>query len=78
MQDAPDNAVLLLDGIFLHRPELRHWWDLSIWLAVQPPTAAERLQRRDGQPPHPRYLKGQELYIAEAKPKHHASLVVPW
>lgn len=30
----PDDAVLIVDGIFLHRDELTDAWDLSIWLEV--------------------------------------------
>src|SRR4028119_444553 len=29
---AEPNAVLIFDGIFLHRPELRAYWDFSIFL----------------------------------------------
>jgi uridine kinase len=41
-------AVLLLDGIFLHRPELRRYWDLSVWLKVNiaVPRAARCRARR--------------------------------
>jgi uridine kinase len=31
---ADADAILLFDGIFLHRPELRPYWDFSIFLAV--------------------------------------------
>lgn len=33
-RSADSGAVLLLDGIFLHRPELAGYWDLSLWLSV--------------------------------------------
>lgn len=33
-QKASPKAILLLDGIFLHRLELRHYWDASIFLRV--------------------------------------------
>lgn len=33
-RQAEPGAVLLLDGIFLHRPELRDYWDVSVWLEV--------------------------------------------
>jgi uridine kinase len=72
------DAVLILDGLFLHRPELRARWDLSILLDVPPEVAAERQRERDGEPPRARYVRGQELYLAEAEPARHASLVLPW
>ena len=31
---APRDAVLIVDGIFLHRPELRGLWNWSVWLDV--------------------------------------------
>jgi uridine kinase len=77
-ENAPADAVLIVDGLFLHRPGLRRWWDLSILLDVPPETAAERLQTRDGQPIRHRYPKGQALYFAESEPRKHASLVLPW
>lgn len=30
----PDGSVLVLDGIFVHRPELRDVWDLSLFVRV--------------------------------------------
>jgi uridine kinase len=76
--DHRSDAVLILDGLFLHRRELRRWWDLSILLDVPPTLAAKRLLTRDGEGPRERYLRGQELYFAEADPRRHAALVLPW
>ena len=77
LEDAPHDAVLLLDGLFLHRPELRDRWDLSILLDVAPEVAAARLLQRDGKPTRHRYVRGMELYFAAAEPARHASLVLP-
>ncbi len=38
--DAPEEqaapaSILLFDGIFLHRPELRRYWDFSVFLHVE-------------------------------------------
>lgn len=30
-QSVDTSAILLFDGIFLHREELRYWWDFSIF-----------------------------------------------
>ena len=30
-QEAPPGAVLILDGLFLHRDELASMWDLSVF-----------------------------------------------
>lgn len=72
----PDDALLIVDGIFLHRPELRALWNYSIWLDVPPEIAEARLIDRDG--PNgvgSRYLEGQKLYLAEANPRAAATAI---
>ena len=77
-------AILLFDGIFLHRPELRGYWDLSIFLATSFPVSVARGAARDGGPPHPeaaenrRYVEGQRLYLGECQPRRAAHLVIEY
>lgn len=78
LEVAPANAVLVLDGLFLHREHLRGWWDLSVLLDVPPTVAAARLLHREGVPTRHRYVRGQELYFADADPRRHATLVISW
>ncbi len=79
---APRDAVLVIDGIFLHRPELRDLWDWSVWLDVPPRVSFARMALRDGGDPDPdapanaRYRRGQELYLRDADPRAAASAVV--
>lgn len=79
---APADAVLVVDGIFLNRPELRGLWDWSVWLEVPPDIAYARMALRDGCDPDPdapsnaRYRKGQERYLREADPRAAASVIV--
>jgi uridine kinase len=79
---APRDAVLIIDGIFLHRRELRGLWDWSLWLEVPEPVAARRLAHRDGSDPDPaapsnaRYREGQAIYLRDAAPELAASAVV--
>ncbi len=79
---APRDAVLVVDGIFLHRPALQDLWDWSIWLDVPFETSYARLALRDGSDPDPdapanaRYRRGQQLYLDEARPREAASVVV--
>jgi uridine kinase len=79
---APLDAVLVVDGIFLHRPQLRHLWDWSVWLDVPFEMAFARMALRDGSDPDPdapanaRYRQGQELYLNEARPREAASVIV--
>jgi uridine kinase len=73
----PKDAILIVDGIFLNRPELRGIWNYSIWLEVDPEVAAARMLVRDGRSPNPdRYRDGQKLYIAEAHPREAATAII--
>jgi uridine kinase len=83
--DAPEEraapgSILLLDGMFLHRAELRDTWDLSVFLRVAwirnhrlrgAPAPAELEAPATG-----RYLGGQRLYFRECAPWECASIVV--
>lgn len=79
---APLDAVLVVDGIFLHRPELQDLWDWSVWLDVPFDIAYGRMALRDGSDPDPdapsnvRYRQGQEIYLNESQPPEAASVVV--
>ena len=72
----------MLDGLFLHRQELRDYWDLSIYLDVPFAVSAARMAVRDGtnpDPEHPsmaRYVGGQRLYLAECNPAGLADFVI--
>jgi uridine kinase len=77
----PD-GVLIVDGVFLNRPELRGIWNYSILLEVPWDVAYARLAERDARDPNPdalanaRYREGQELYFAEANPRQYADALV--
>ncbi len=79
---APRDAVLIVDGIFLHRPELRGLWDWSVWLDVPVDVAFQRMAERDRTDPdfmaasNARYREGQELYLRDASPRAAASAIV--
>lgn len=79
------DAVLLLDGVFLLRPELRDRWDLRIFVSADlertvdravvresPASSRAAVERRWRQ----RYLPAQRLYFADAEPAEHADVVV--
>jgi uridine kinase len=78
----PADLVLIIDGVFLLRPELRAFWDFSIHLDVSLETAYERLAKSAGRDPDPaapsnaRYVGGQELYFAESAPLSSASAAI--
>lgn len=75
-------AILIVDGIFLHRDELSACWHFSIFLAVPFATSYARMAKRDGSDPDPRalgnarYYKGQRLYLESCRPEKKADLVI--
>lgn len=83
---AAADAVLLLDGVFLQRPELRDAWDVTIYLSISIEEMLRRACRRDvslfgteAAVEHRyriRYIPGQELYNAAANPMENADVVV--
>ncbi len=80
----PLPAVLVFDGVFLHRKELRDEWDLTIWLDVPFAVALARRAARHGGDPHPaapanrRIAEAQALYEKEARPLKQADLVIDY
>lgn len=74
---APRDTILVLDGVFLNRPELRELWSYSVWLELSDAAAAARreaLEPAEGS--SPRYPGAQALYVKEAKPKQAATAVL--
>ena len=79
---APDDAIVLVEGLFLHRAELVDVWDLSIFLDVPVEEMVRRLSERDGTNPDAehettqRYVGGQRIYFEEVSPWCRATFVV--
>jgi uridine kinase len=86
VHDVPAAAVLVVDGMFLLRPQLRHWWTVAVLLVVPEEVVLARARVRDlplyGTPEaveqryRARYLPAQELYRADADPRSHADVVL--
>jgi uridine kinase len=72
-QVAP-GSILLFDGIFLQRPELRRYWDLSIFLHVE--WARNHRVRHHPDQASLRYSEGQAIYLRECRPAERASLLI--
>jgi len=81
-QRAPAGAILVFDGIFLHRPELAGHWDYSVFLRVGFDVSVPRCARRDATSPDPhaesnrRYVDGQRLYLDQCRPERRATVVI--
>lgn len=89
VSEAPANAILLLDGIFLLRPELIQYWDFSIFVNVDFDVSVSRALARDVArigadvslqstlaQYNQRYVPGQKIYLAEACPDEKAAVVI--
>jgi len=81
-ESAADGAILVFDGIFLHRPELAGYWDYSVFLRVGFDVSVPRCAWRDATSPDPcaesnrRYVDGQRLYLMRCRPEARATVVI--
>lgn len=85
-EEAPANAVLLFDGVFLLRPKLVDQWDYRILVSVKMDLALQRALQRDlplfGSAETirtrylQRYLPGQRLYYQVTRPYEQADVIV--
>ncbi len=76
-------TVLVFDGIFSLRSELRRYWDLTIYLSITDEESVRRGVERDPGDKEElcrrykaRYIPGQRIYREEAKPEEMADIVV--
>jgi uridine kinase len=85
-QQAPANAVLLFEGMFLFRPELNDHWDFRIFVHADFHVTLQRAACRDlelfgsdeevRRRYHTRYIPGQTHYIETVRPRAMADIVV--
>lgn len=82
---ASSGAILLFDGVFLAREEIRDCFELLVFLRVPFAVVLERAKERDtalGTPEviaemyQKRYIPGQQLYFSEASPEERADIVI--
>ena len=78
----PADAILIVDGVFLNRFELRGVWNWSLWLDATAKVRLARMVARDGADPSPkaesnlRYSGAQALYVRDAHPNTTADAIV--
>jgi uridine kinase len=85
-EEAAPDSILLFDGIFLLRDELRELWDFSIFVHCTFEEIIRRAEARDAkllggveavrERYRKRYVPGQELYFDRCRPREVASTVV--
>jgi uridine kinase len=83
---ASADAVALVDGVFLQRPELDDCWDLRIYVQVGFDTVLRRGIARDQQwmdsaaaaekRYRTRYIPGEQLYVDQVNPAERTQLLV--
>lgn len=83
---APADSVLVFDGVFLLRPELRLYWDYCVFVRADFAITVQRASIRDqalfGSPEEAtarywkRYVPGQRLYLAAAEPERYVDAIV--
>ncbi len=72
----PAAGVLLVDGVFLARPELAGQWDVLILLDAPLEVSQRRAANRDGSPAAQKYAEAHALYRATCDPVRRADVVV--
>jgi uridine kinase len=83
---APDTAVLIMDGVFLQRPEINDLWDVRVYVTAEAEVRLKRALSRDTarfgsadevkRRYRMRYLPGQQMYVAELRPDNTADALV--
>jgi uridine kinase len=84
-EEAPPDSILLFDGVFLLRDELRALWDFSIFVQAGFDEIVRRAEARDRELMggveavreryRTRYIPGQELYFSRCTPQVIADVV---
>jgi uridine kinase len=82
----PANGVLIVDGVFAYRPEINFYWDLRIWVEIDPELSVRRGLERDaamdGSPEEAetlhrdRFLRGELLYVEEVDPRSLVEVII--
>jgi uridine kinase len=80
LRQAQPESILLFDGVFLQCEELRDCWDFIVWMEAEFETTVARALARDKGPSAAqyaaRYVPGQQLYIAECRPRENAHIII--
>jgi len=83
--DFKDVSVVLVEGIFLFKPQYRNYFDLTIWVDCSFATALARAIQRAQEGLSPAntiaaydtiYFPAQRIHLAHDNPREHADLIV--
>jgi uridine kinase len=83
--DGPSDLTIVVDGVFLQRPELADLWDATVWVEADIDVAADRGAERNRvwfdsldetfERYRVRYKPAQRRYIEEQRPDERATFV---
>ena len=82
--DFNDVSVVLVEGIFLFKPQYRDYFDLTIWIDCSFSTALARAINRSQEGLSPAdtiaaydtiYFPAQRIHLAQDQPREHADLI---
>lgn len=84
--EAPPDAIMLFDGVFLLRPELYRYWDFRIFVDVDFDETLRRACERETalfgsadavrKSYQARYIPGQRIYLRTVRPAERANVVL--
>lgn len=83
---ATNDSILLMEGVFLLRPELIRYWDYSIFLHIDFEQVISRAKVRDRylfgaeeeieNRYRNKYIPGQQMYLSESNPFSNANVII--
>jgi len=83
---ADSSDILLLDGLFLHNPQIRNYFDFTVFVSADYETCVRRALERNQegmislsdleQLYRLKYIPGYMLYVNETNPEEHTSFIV--
>lgn len=83
---ADDDAILLFDGLFLQKQELNSFWDIRIFIDIDPEVSLDRAYKRDIQyyksleliekKYKQRYIPAHQIYLERCHPKLRADILI--
>ncbi|MBI5393529.1 hypothetical protein HZA96_06695 [Candidatus Woesearchaeota archaeon] len=82
---AESNAIAIIEGVFLFRPELRKYWNLKIFIESDSNIALQRALQRDDylgdktkikRIYQERYNQAQQIYFNSVHPKELADIII--
>jgi len=86
LQVAPPDAVILVDGVYLYRPELDDLWDVRVFVEIDAEDSLRRGPPRDqawvgsveaaADRYRTAYIPAEDYYIETFRPHEHADVVV--